>query len=50
MGKDDFICRGHILNGMTDSLFDIHQFLEFAKILWDSLEDKYVSDDEILSY
>ena len=43
--NDDFICRGHILNDMCDSLFDIYQFLESAKILWDSLEDKYMSED-----
>ena len=43
--KDDVICRGHILNGMCDSLFDIYQFHESAKILWDSLEDKYMSED-----
>ena len=43
--NDDFICRGHILNGMCDSLFDIYQFQESAKILWNSLEDKYMSED-----
>ena len=43
--NDDFICRGHILNVMCDSLFDIYQFHESAKILWDSLEDKYMSED-----
>ena len=32
--NDDFICRGHILNVMCDSLFDIYQFHESAKILW----------------
>ena len=43
--NDDFICRGHILNGICDSLFDIYQFHESAKLLWDSLEDKYMSED-----
>ena len=43
--NDDFICRGHILNERCDSLFDIYQFHEFAKILWDSLEDKYMSEE-----
>ncbi|GJS87313.1 hypothetical protein Tco_0769949 [Tanacetum coccineum] len=36
--NDDYICRGHILNGMSDSLFDIYQNAESAKTLWESLE------------
>ncbi|GKF43270.1 hypothetical protein Tco_0129822, partial [Tanacetum coccineum] len=24
-GNDDFICRGHILNVMSDPLFDVYQ-------------------------
>ena len=43
--NNDFICGGHILNSMCDSLFDIYQFHESAKILFDSLEDKYMSED-----
>nr|KAJ0207190.1 hypothetical protein LSAT_V11C500269530 [Lactuca sativa] len=43
--NDDYICRGHILNGMSDSLFDIYQNFEFAKELWDSLESKYMVED-----
>nr|GFB90481.1 zinc finger, CCHC-type [Tanacetum cinerariifolium] len=35
--NDDYICRGHILNGMDDSLFDIYQNIESAKALWESL-------------
>ena len=31
--NDDFIRYGHILNGMVDSLFDVYQYLEFAKEL-----------------
>ncbi|GKD18848.1 hypothetical protein Tco_1208006 [Tanacetum coccineum] len=34
--NDDYICRGHILNSMSDSLFDIYQNVESAKELWDS--------------
>ena len=45
MEKTDYICRGHILNGMFDSLFDIYQNVESAKELWDSLEFKYMADD-----
>ena len=43
--NDDYICRGLILNGMTDSLFDIYQNVESAKELWDSLEAKYMAED-----
>ncbi|XP_052622725.1 uncharacterized protein LOC128128009 [Lactuca sativa] len=31
--NNDYICRGHILNGMSDSLFDIYQNFESAKEL-----------------
>ena len=30
---------------MNDSLFDIYQSYESAKLLWDSLEDKYTVED-----
>ncbi|GKE75474.1 hypothetical protein Tco_1537515, partial [Tanacetum coccineum] len=29
--NDDYICRGHILNGMSDSLFDVYTNVELAK-------------------
>ncbi|GKE81708.1 hypothetical protein Tco_1551708, partial [Tanacetum coccineum] len=43
--NDDYIYKGHILNGMSDSLFDIYQNVESAKELWDSLESKYMAKD-----
>ncbi|GKC86452.1 zinc finger, CCHC-type containing protein, partial [Tanacetum coccineum] len=43
--NDDYICRGHILNGMSDSLFDVYMNIESAKELWDSLESKYMAED-----
>ncbi|GJX16902.1 hypothetical protein Tco_0217734 [Tanacetum coccineum] len=43
--NDDYICRGHILNGMSDSLFDVYTNVESAKELWDSLESKYMIED-----
>ncbi|GKB08955.1 zinc finger, CCHC-type containing protein [Tanacetum coccineum] len=42
--NDDYICRGHILNGMSDPLYDIYQNVESAKELWDSLELKPVME------
>ncbi|GKE26330.1 zinc finger, CCHC-type containing protein [Tanacetum coccineum] len=38
-------CRGHILNAMSDSLFDVYTNVESAKELWDSLESKYMAED-----
>ncbi|GJU42783.1 hypothetical protein Tco_1195740 [Tanacetum coccineum] len=32
--NDDYICRGHILNGMSDSLFDVYTNVESAKELF----------------
>ncbi|GKC80970.1 zinc finger, CCHC-type containing protein [Tanacetum coccineum] len=43
--NDDYICRGHILNGMSDSLFDVYTNVNLAKELWDSLESKYMAED-----
>nr|GEU54240.1 zinc finger, CCHC-type [Tanacetum cinerariifolium] len=36
--NDDYVCRGLILNGMSDSLFDIYQNVDTSKELWDTLE------------
>ncbi|GJU96091.1 RNA-directed DNA polymerase, eukaryota, reverse transcriptase zinc-binding domain protein [Tanacetum coccineum] len=43
--NDDYICRGHILNGMSDALFDVYQNMESEKELWDQLEAKYMAED-----
>nr|GEV05493.1 zinc finger, CCHC-type [Tanacetum cinerariifolium] len=43
--NDECICRGHILNGMFDSLFDIYQNDESTKAFWESLESKYTAED-----
>nr|GEX85602.1 zinc finger, CCHC-type [Tanacetum cinerariifolium] len=43
--NDDYIRRGHIFNGMSDSLFDVYTNVESAKELWDSLESKYIVED-----
>ncbi|GJY63765.1 hypothetical protein Tco_0465225 [Tanacetum coccineum] len=43
--NDDYICRGRILNGMSDALFDVYQNVESAKELWDQLEAKYMAED-----
>ncbi|GKA53024.1 hypothetical protein Tco_0746339 [Tanacetum coccineum] len=43
--NDDYVCRGLILNGMSDHLFDIYQNVESSKELWDSLKSKYMAED-----
>ncbi|WVZ05224.1 hypothetical protein V8G54_018570 [Vigna mungo] len=43
--NDDYVCCGHILNGMSDPLFEIYQYVNSAKELWDQLESKYISED-----
>ncbi|CAM8923485.1 unnamed protein product [Rhodiola kirilowii] len=43
--NDDYICRGHILNGMSNPLFDVYQNVESAMELWDALEGKYMQED-----
>nr|GEX58348.1 zinc finger, CCHC-type [Tanacetum cinerariifolium] len=45
--NDDYICRGHILNGMSDFLFDVYTNVESTKELWDSLESKYMAEDSL---
>ena len=41
--NDDFICRGHILNYMVDSILDIYQYVKPAKKLWNMLDGKYIA-------
>jgi len=41
----DYICLGHILNGMSDSLFEIYQSSPPAKDLWNKLETRYMHED-----
>ncbi|GKA36817.1 zinc finger, CCHC-type containing protein [Tanacetum coccineum] len=43
--NDDYVCRGLILNRISDSLFDIYHNVESSKELWDSLEAKYMVED-----
>ncbi|GJW87161.1 zinc finger, CCHC-type containing protein [Tanacetum coccineum] len=43
--NDDYVYHSIIINGMSDSLFDIYQNVKSGKELWDSLEAKYMVDD-----
>ncbi|KAK3008463.1 hypothetical protein RJ639_013292 [Escallonia herrerae] len=43
--QDDEICRGHILNGMSNTLFDAYHTIKTAKELWNQLERRYITED-----
>ncbi|XP_017970429.1 PREDICTED: uncharacterized protein LOC108660681 [Theobroma cacao] len=43
--NDDYICMGHILNGISDALFDAYQSEASEKQLWDKLEVRYMVED-----
>ena len=43
--NDDYICKGHILNALSDALFDVCSNTETAKEMWDSLEGRYLTED-----
>ncbi|GKE90184.1 hypothetical protein Tco_1567659 [Tanacetum coccineum] len=45
--NDDNVYRGLILNGMSDSLFDVYQNVETSKELWDTLETKFMAEDAL---
>ncbi|XP_052887971.1 uncharacterized protein LOC128296584 [Gossypium arboreum] len=41
----DYMCMGHILNGLSDGLFDTYQNEDIAKELWGKLETRYMTED-----
>ncbi|KAK2998200.1 hypothetical protein RJ639_024116 [Escallonia herrerae] len=43
--QDDEICRGHILNGISNTLFDAYHTVKTAKELWNQLERRYITED-----
>ena len=43
--QDDYLCKGHLLNAMADSMLDVYQQMETTKELWDTLEEKYKIED-----
>ena len=40
----DFLCRNYVLNGMENTLYNVHSPLKTAKKLWDSLDKKYKTE------
>ena len=39
MEEDELICRGHILNALSDRLHDLYTNTHFAREIWEALEN-----------
>ena len=42
--ENDLVCRGHILNSLTDRLYDLYSNLKSPKEIWTALETKYKNE------
>ena len=42
--EDELLCRGHILNTLSDRLYDLYTPLKSPKEIWDALEAKYKTE------
>ncbi|XP_022846357.1 uncharacterized protein LOC111369107 [Olea europaea var. sylvestris] len=41
----DFLCRNYILNCLDNTLYNVYCSVKTAKLLWESLEKKYKTED-----
>ncbi|OMO62208.1 hypothetical protein CCACVL1_22961 [Corchorus capsularis] len=41
----DFLCRNYVLNGLSDTLYNVYCVHKTAKQLWDALDHKYKTED-----
>ena len=44
--EDELLCRGHILNNLSDHLYDLFTSIKSAKEIWNSLEYKYNTEKQ----
>ena len=44
--EDELICRGHILNALSDILYDLYTNTKTTKEIWEALEKKYKGEEE----
>ncbi|XP_064994219.1 uncharacterized protein LOC103978967 isoform X1 [Musa acuminata AAA Group] len=44
--EDEVMCRGHILNALSDRLYDLYTVEPSAKAIWNALEFKYHAEEE----
>jgi len=42
--EDELICRGHILNTLSDQLYDLFTAIESSREIWNALEAKYKTE------
>ena len=42
--EDELICRGHILNTLSDRLYDLYTSMKLSKEIWNALEAKYKTE------
>ena len=43
-GEDELICKGHILNTLSDCLYDLYTSMKSPKEIWNALEAKYKTE------
>ena len=41
----DFLCRNYVMNALTDSLYNVNSDKITTKELWESLDQKYNTED-----
>ncbi|KAK3011183.1 hypothetical protein RJ639_011462 [Escallonia herrerae] len=44
--EDELLCRGHILNGLSDHLYDLFTKIKSAHDIWSALDYKYKAKEE----
>ncbi|XP_022883482.1 uncharacterized protein LOC111400299 [Olea europaea var. sylvestris] len=44
--EDELTCRGHILNALSDRLYDLYTNTTSTKEIWEALESKYKAEEE----
>ena len=42
--EDELICRGHILNTLSDHLYDLYTSMKSSKEIWNALKVKYKTE------
>ena len=44
--EDELICRGHILNALSNCLYDLYTNTHSAREIWKVLESKYKAEEK----
>ncbi|KAK3002334.1 hypothetical protein RJ639_020781 [Escallonia herrerae] len=44
--EDELLCHGHILNGLSDHLYDLFTKIKYARDIWSALDYKYKAEEE----